>query len=128
MVIVCLHSPTPVPIPIPIPIRIIFRKGSLGQIPMVIPMQSCYENYLKNHVIGTDISVKFGIVPICIGIGISIGIGIGPLYSLLKKTIKPNSIGIRVGVCVGIGVGQSEHTLRGRLPLVYIWPYMEIYS
>ena len=40
---------------------------------MIIPMQSYYENYLKNHLIGTNIGVKLGIVPICIIIGIRIG-------------------------------------------------------
>ena len=40
---------------------------------MVILMQSYYENYLKNHLIGTNISVKLGTVPICIGIGIGVG-------------------------------------------------------
>ena len=41
---------------------------------MVIPMQSYYENYFKKkHLIGTDIGVKLGSVPFCIGIGIRIG-------------------------------------------------------
>ena len=61
------------PIHIPIPILILCRKAPLGPIPIAILMQSYYENYLKNHLIGTDISVKLGTVPICIGIGIRIG-------------------------------------------------------
>ena len=62
-----------IPIPIPIPIPILCRKTPQGPIPMVILMHSYYENYLKNHLIGTDISVKLGTVPICIRIGIGIG-------------------------------------------------------
>ena len=61
------------PIHIPIPIAIICRKAPLGPIPMVILMQSYYESYLKNHLVGTNIGVKLGTVPICIGIGIKIG-------------------------------------------------------
>ena len=63
------------------------------------------ENYLKNHLIGTNVCVKLGTVPICIGKGIGIGISIGPLY-ILKKTITPNS-----GIGIGIGVGQCKHTI-----------------
>ena len=70
---VCFHCPTPMSIHILIPILIICRKAPLGLIPMVIPMQSYHENYLKNHHIGTDICVKLGTVPICIRIGIRIG-------------------------------------------------------
>ena len=58
---------------IPIPIAIICRKAPLGPIPMVIPMQSYCENCLKNHLIGTNIGVKLGAVPICIGIEIGLG-------------------------------------------------------
>ena len=89
-----VHCPTPMPIPILILIPIICRKVTLGLILMVILMQSYYEKYLKTHLISTNICVKLSTVPIYIGIGITIGIGIGPLYSLLKKTITLNSIGI----------------------------------
>ena len=68
----------------------------------------------------TDIGVKLGTVPICIGIGIAIGIGIGPLYTLLKKTITPNSIGMGVRVGVGIGVGQFKHIFRSIVTAHYI--------
>ena len=95
-----LHCPSPIFIPIPI----ICRKGTLEPIPMAIPMQSHNKNYLKNHLIGTDIGVKLGTVAIYI----RILIGIGPLYALLKKTIIPNSIVVGVGVGVGIGVGSSR--------------------
>ena len=78
------------PIPFLILIPIICRKVTLGLILMVILMQSYYEKYLKTHLISTNICVKLSTVPICIGIGI----GIGSLYTLLKKTITPNSIGI----------------------------------
>ena len=60
---------------IAIPIPILCRKAPLGRIQMVILMQSYCENYLTNHLIGTDISVILGAVPICIGIGIGIRIG-----------------------------------------------------
>ena len=33
---------------------------------MVILMHSYYGKYLKNHLIGTDIGVKLGTVPICV--------------------------------------------------------------
>ena len=55
---VCFHCPTPVPIHTPIPILILCRKAPLGRIQMVILMQSYYENYLKNHLISTNISVE----------------------------------------------------------------------
>ena len=44
------------PILIPIPIPIICRKTALELIPVVIWMQSYYDNYLKNHII----SLKLG--------------------------------------------------------------------
>ena len=71
---------------------------------MVIPMQSHNEYYFKNHLNGTNVSVKLGTVAICI----RIGIGIGPLYKII-----PNSVGVGVGV--GIGVGQWKLTIK---PLV----------
>ena len=54
---------------------------------MVILMYSYYENYLKNHLICSDISVKLCTVPICIGIGITIGIGIGAVETFLHIMI-----------------------------------------
>ena len=66
---VCFHCPTPMLIPIPI----LRRKAPLEPIPMVILMQSYYENYFKNHLISTNISVKLLTAPICIRIGIRIG-------------------------------------------------------
>ena len=35
--------------PIPIPIPILYRKATLGPIPMVTPLQCYYENHLKNR-------------------------------------------------------------------------------
>ena len=72
---------------IPIPIPIICTKAPLGLISMVILMQSYYEHYLKKHLIGTDIGVKLGTVPICIRIGIGIGIGIGSAETVLHIII-----------------------------------------
>ena len=46
------------------------RKATLG----LIPMKSYYEYCIKNYLIGTDIGVKLGTVPICIRIGIGISI------------------------------------------------------
>ena len=59
---VCLHCPTPMPIHILIPILILCRKAPPGPIPMVIPMQSYYENYLKTQLIGTNIGVKLSTI------------------------------------------------------------------
>ena len=69
---VCFHYPTPIPMPIRIliPIPVLSRKAPHGLIPMVRLMKIFYENYFKKHLIGTDIGVKMGTVPICIGIGI----------------------------------------------------------
>ena len=50
---VCFHCLTPMLIHIPIPIPILCRKAPLGPIPMVILIQSYYENYLKNDLIAT---------------------------------------------------------------------------
>ena len=59
----------------------------------------------------TDISVKLGTVPICIGIRITIGIGLGSIETVLHIIIEPNFIGIGIGVGAGIGVGQCKHTI-----------------
>ena len=83
--LLCFHSPTP--IPIHIPILILCRKTPLELISMVILMQSYFENYLKKHLISTNISVKLCTVPICIGIGIKIGIGIGSVETVLHIII-----------------------------------------
>ena len=106
----CLHCPIPIPMLIPRLILIICRKATFGLILIVFPMQSSKKITLK-HLIGIDIGVKLGTVPICIGIGISPGIGIGPLYTLLKKTIIPNSIAIGLRISIGIGVRQCKHTI-----------------
>ena len=53
---VCFHCPIPIPRPIPIPIPIVYRSAPLGPIPMVIPMDSSYENYL-NPTLSVPISV-----------------------------------------------------------------------
>ena len=71
----------------PIPIPILCRKAPLGPIQMVILMESYYENYLTNHLIGTDISVKLGTVPFCIGIIIEIGIRIDSVETVLHIII-----------------------------------------
>ena len=76
-------------------------KATLGLIPMVIPMQSNHGNQLQNHFIGTDISVKLGAIPICIGIWITIGIGVGSVKTVLHSVIEPNFIGIGVVIWVG---------------------------
>ena len=51
-IMVCLHCTIPIPTPIPI----ICRKVILGQILMVILIQSYHENYFKKHLISTNIS------------------------------------------------------------------------
>ena len=51
-IMVCLHCTIPIPTPIPI----ICRKAILGQILMVILIQSYHENYFKKHLISTNIS------------------------------------------------------------------------
>ena len=61
----------------------------------------CYENYLKNHLISTDISVKLGTVPICIGIGI----GIGSVETVLHII----TLAIWIGIGIGIGIRQWKH-------------------
>ena len=91
----------------PIHIPILCRKTPLGPISMVIPMQS-YENYLQNHLIGTDISVKLGIVPICIRIGITTG----SVETVLHIIILDIWTKIRIGIGIGIGVRQWKHTIR----------------
>ena len=59
----CFHCPIPIPRPIPIPIPIVCRSAPLGPIliviPMVIPMDSSYENYL-NPTLSVPISVPSG--------------------------------------------------------------------
>ena len=100
---VCFHSSTPMLIHIPI----ICRKARLGLIPMVILMQSYYENYFKNHLVSTNISVKLGTVPICIGIGIRIA----SVETVLHIIILAIWIGIGIGISIGIGVGQWKHTI-----------------
>ena len=74
------------PIHILIPIPILCRKDPLGLISMVILMHSYYENYLKNHLISTDISIKLGTVPICTLIGIGIGSVETVLYIIIVIT------------------------------------------
>ena len=71
-------------------------------IPMMMMMQSSNGNELQNHLICTNISVKLGIVPICIRIGITIGFG--SVGTVLHIIIEPNFIGIGIG----IGVGQCN--------------------
>ena len=64
---------------------------------------------VKFNLIGTDISVPIWLQhPSSSGIGTCIVIGLGPLYTLLKITIKPNSIGMGVV----IGIGQCKHTMK----------------
>ena len=46
-------------------------------VPMMILMQRINGDQLQNHHIGTNTSVKFGTVLICIGIGIGAGIRVG---------------------------------------------------
>ena len=74
---VCLHCPTPIPTLIPMK----STMATLGPIPMVVPMmilmQRINGDQLQNHHIGTNTSVKFGTVLICIGIGIGAGIRVG---------------------------------------------------
>ena len=83
------------------------QKGYIGPIPMVIA--NLIWNITLNHLIDTDIGVKLGTVSICIRIGINIG----PMYTVLKKTIAPNSIRI----VIGIGVEQCKHTIRQ----LFVW-------
>ena len=97
---VCFYCPTPMLIHIPIPIPILCRKALLGPIPMVILIQSYYENYLKTPY-WYHIGVKLGTVPICIGIGIRIG----SVETVLHIIILAIWIGI------GIGVRQWKHTI-----------------
>ena len=109
---VCFHCPTPMPIHIPIPVQILCRKAPLGTIPMFILMQSYYENYLKNRLFSTNISVKLGTVPICI----RTGIGIGSVETVLHIII----LAIWIGIKIGIGVGQWKHTIRSVWSVVCI--------
>ena len=97
------HCLTLMPIHIPIPILIICRKAPLGPIPMVILILSYYENYLNNHLISINISVKLGRVPICIGIRI----GIGSVETVLHIIV----LAIWIGIGIGIGVGQRKHAI-----------------
>ena len=59
---------------------------------------------LKFHLIGTNISAKFGTVAIGIGIGITIGIGVGSVETVLHIiiTTRKQSLGqgnIFIGMC-----------------------------
>ena len=109
-----LHFPTPIPTPISITIPMKSRNATLGLIVMVIPMipmiilmQSNNGNQLQYHLISTNIGVKLGTLPICIGIGITIGIDVGSVETDLHSIMELNFIGIGVR----IGVGQCKHTI-----------------
>ena len=65
----------------------------------MIPLQEWKS--LQNCLISSNISVKFGAVPICIRIGISVG----SVETFLHIIIEPNFMGIAVGI------GQCEHTI-----------------
>ena len=80
---VCFHCPIPISKLLRDRLRCKCRKATLGP----ILMQSYYENDFKKHLIGTNISVKLGTVPICIGIRIRIGIGIGSVETVLHIII-----------------------------------------
>ena len=71
------------------------QKGSTGT--------DYYENYSKTHLIGTDISVKLGTIPICIGVGTG--------RSSVEIVLHINILAIGIGNGIGIGVGQWKHTI-----------------
>ena len=105
-----LRAATPIPAQMPMK----SRTATLGPISKVmsvmILIQSNNGNKFKKHLIGINISVKWGEVPIC-GIGITIGIGVSSVETVLHTIIKPDSIGIGIEIGIGIGVGPRKHTI-----------------
>ena len=85
---VCFHYPIPIRNILRDRLRCKCRNATLGP----ILMQSYYENYFKNYLISTNIDVKLGTVPICIGIGI----GICSVGTVLHIITGRNEVGARL--------------------------------